>query len=280
MISNSWVAILSQQYEAIDKNPPGIDFLLAVRRFVQFLEDNPQARRYTSEMEFRWERSYKEWFRNCESIKKELLRLETKIRDFRDSLAKHINSLESIPSDQEFLQNKHILDKIAERDWFSAWEGLSDDLDLNSLHISKPRQTKTGHMVSSVLSKTRALERFTKALDYKVDTAQGFREQLENLWGLYGVAGWKIKNDWMSSGKHGLDQLRVTVSIMDGEIFVDPSNLKHPKVNFLKPWMLLLAMYAPSSGVKKKCEWYINHDTAAMKNFENDLLPFIQSYLK
>jgi hypothetical protein len=155
---------------------------------------------------------------------------------------------------------------------------MTDALHLEALHIERPRQTQTGHMISHVLSMTNVLARLAGAVAAEEETTKELQGQAENLWQRYSSAQWRVKNDWMSSGIHALKQLRIAVGIMDGDIFVDPTNYELPRVKSLMPWMVLMIMYAPSADLKDKFKWWLRQPDAANKDFEEDLEPLIRSH--
>jgi hypothetical protein len=87
-----------------------------------------------------------------------------------------------------------------------------------------------------------------------------------------------IKNDWLSSGKYALEQLRTVIRIIDGDIFIDPANLRIPKIRPLEPWLILIAGYAPSDELKKAVLFHLQQSKATKKNYE-DVETLIKSHL-
>lgn len=280
MISTrKWTDLLKQQYTLVTDSKDGLDLLLAMRRFVNFLNTDPQARRYVKQMEYEWKASHKKWLDGCSAMHAKLSELEERLGAVGARLDAVIESHAEIADTDAFDRSKHILDKIKEVDWYQSWSTETDDLHLEVLHIERPRQTQTGYMISHVLGITRTLARLAGAVAEEEEIAKELQSQAENLWRQYGSAQWKAKNDWMSSGIQALKQLEIAVEIMDGDIFVDPTNHEPPRIKSLSSWMILMVMYAPSADLKKKFKWWLNQPDAVNKDFERDLEPFIRSYL-
>ena len=277
--TRKWTDLLKQQYALVADSKGGLGLLLAMRKFVNFLNTDPQARRYVKQMECEWKANHKKWLDSCSVVRAELSELEERIRAVGARLDAVIESPAEIADADAFDRSKHILDKIKEIDWYQSWNTMTDALHLEALHIERPRQTQTGHMISHVWSMTNVLAtRLAGAVAAEEETTKELQTQAEDLWRRYGSAQWKVKNDWMSSGIHALKQLRIAVGIMDGDIFVDPTNYELPRVKSLMPWMVLMIMYAPSADLKDKFKWWLRQPDAANKDFEEDLEPLIRSH--
>jgi hypothetical protein len=221
----------------------------------------------------------KEWYSNCREIRHELQNLQHRIGEVGVQFQKHVDGAHEIPDQNEFDRSKHILDRIKEVDWYKAWFDLTDDLNLGLLHIDRPEQTQTGYMVSHVLGVTNTLVKLATALATEQQSSRDLNQQAKRLWRKYGSARSKVKNDWMSSGKCAFEQLRTIVSIMDGEVFVDPESFNAYKVRPLLPWALLLVMYAPPD-LRKDAEYWLRQPDVTNKDFEKDVEPLIRSYLQ
>jgi len=245
-----------------------------------FLNTDPQARRYVREMDYKWKTNYNKWLFNCNAMRAVVSELEGRIRAVGAELDTYVENLAEIPNADAFNGSKHIFDKIRETDWYQSWSTLTDKLDPGLLHIEPLRQTQTGYMISHVLSITRALARLAEAIDVEKETTTELRAKAERLWREYGSAQWKVKNDWMSSAIHALEQLRTAVRIMDGDVFIDPANLEPPKIRLLTPWMVLMVRYAPPGDLKNTFKQLLKHPDTANKDFEKDLEPLIRSYLQ
>jgi len=272
-----WTDLLKQQYALVAESEGGLDLTLAMRRFVNFLSTNPQARRYVKQMEREWKARHKKWLDSCGLMRAELSELEKRIRELGVKLDAAIENQAEIADTDAFNRSKHILDKIREIDWYQSWNTLTDDLHLESLHIDPPRQTQTGHRISHVLGMTDVLATLVGAVAVKEETNKELQSQAQGLWRRYDSARWKAKNDWMSSGIHALKQLGKAVEIMDGEIFIDPKNYE-ARNSSLMPWMVLMEMYAPSADLKKKFKERLKQSDTANKDFAEGLEPLIRSY--
>jgi hypothetical protein len=281
MISTiQWTDLLKQQYTLVTESKGGLDLLLAMRRFVNFLNANPQARRYVKQMECEWKSSYKKWLDSCSVMRAELSGLEGRIRAIGARLDAAIESTAEIADSDALDRSKHILEKIKEIDWYQSWNTMTDALDLEALHIERPRQTQTGHMISHVLSITSVLAVLAGATAVEEEATKELYSQAEDLRRRYDAAQWKAKNDWMSSGTHALKQLKIAVEIMDGDIFVDPTNYDHSSIKSLVSWMPLMVMYAPSADLEDKFKWWLKQPDTVNKDFGKDLEPLIRSYLR
>lgn len=276
--TRKWIDLLDQQYSFVAKSEDGRHLLLTMRESVKFLETDPQARGYVQEMNRKGELSYRRWFASCEAMRNELSNLESDIRALGARLNNSLQDLTDFPNPNVFENSKHILVKIEESEWYQSWAHLTDDLSMETLHLERLPQTQTGHMISHVLSITRALVKLAGAVDIEQTTAVEFQSQAERLWQQYGSARRRAKNEWISSGKHALDQLKVAVEIMDGEVFVDPDNLKFPKVRRFTSWLPLMVMYAPPE-LKDDAKYRLNKLDAAPKNFEEELVPLLRWHL-
>jgi len=278
MISTiQWTDLLKQQYALVAESQGVLDLCLAMRRFVNFLNTNPQSRRYVKQMECEWKASHKKWLYSCSVMRAELSELEERIRDLGAKLDAAIENQAEIADTDAFNRSKHILDKIREPDWYQSWNTLTDDLHLEALHIEPPRQTQTGYMISNVLGMTNGLATLVGVVAVEEETTKELQSQAQDLWRRYGSAQWKAKNDWMSSGIHALKQLGIAVEIMDGEIFIDPKNYE-PRIRSLMPWMVLMVMYAPSADLKNEFKERLKQSDTANKDFEEGLEPLIRSY--
>lgn len=277
--TRQWITLLNQQYAAVsDRN--GFDLLLAIRKFVRFLETDPQSRRYLEEMDRIWERDYRGWFNECERIQEALLGLQAEIRTIGDRLQSFIEDETYSISDQNaFDRSKHILVKIREENWYQSWSNQTDDLNLDLLHCEKPISTRTGYMVSHVRGITNGLIMLTKALGIEQQWAITLNAQANILWRQYDSSRWKLKNDWMTSGKCAWEQLKTVVRIMDREIFIDPDSLTFRRIQPLMPWILLVVMYAPSDLEREAKQW-LNQPDTKNTDFEKDVEPLIKLYLQ
>ena len=148
--TKQWVVLLNQQYTTVS-NKAGLDLLLATRKFVDYLESDPQPQRYVKEINNVWEMNIKEWFSNCHEIRRELQNLQHIIREVGVQIQKHIDGAHEILDQNEFDRSEHILGRITEVDWYKPWDNQTDDLNLALLHIERPEKTQTGYMVSHVL---------------------------------------------------------------------------------------------------------------------------------
>jgi|GEM_PF-5093556 len=223
--TKQWVVLLGQQYATVS-GKTGINLLLATRRFANFPESDPQSQRYAKEADNIWEMHLRAWLTNCDEIRKELFSLQDAIRKLGSQIQKHIEGSKEIRDQIAFDASVFILEKIREANWYKDWDHLTDDLNLDLLHIERPEQTQTGYMVANVLGVTQTLSRLAEALPAEQESSRGLKQQAERLWRKYGSTQLKIKNDWMSSGKCALEQLRTVVRIMDGEVFIDPEIFK------------------------------------------------------
>jgi len=279
--TRQWVSSLNQQYTTVSSNRSGLDLLLATRSFFNFLNTNHQSQRYVKEMEHDWEVIYRRWFSNCNEIREELYGLEQEIRKIGAQIQKFIQDVEEIPDEDNFERSKHILGKIREASWYQSWDNETDNLDLDLLHVERSPQTQTGYMVSHVLSVTQTLVRLAEAVGIEQEPAVRLRRLTQGLWRKYCSAQWKVKNDWTSSGKCAFEQLRTVVTIMDGDVFIDPANLKFPQILPFIPWITLMAMYAPPD-LRKEVEYWFNQPDIINKDFEKDIdiEPVIKSCLQ
>jgi hypothetical protein len=166
---------------------------------------------------------------------------------------------------------------IKEADWYQSWAQKTDTLKLELLHIDDPPQTQTGYMVAKVQGVTDQLARLAKVIGLEQETTLELHSNAKRLWRQYDAARRVAKNDWMSSGKHAWQQLRIMVDIMDGSVFADPENLKFAKVRPFLPWMLLMQMYAPPD-LRAKAEYWLKQPDATNRDFADDLVPLIRRY--
>jgi hypothetical protein len=250
-----------------------------MRRFVIFLDADSQARRYVREMEHNWNQAHKKWFDCCHEMRRKLSDLECRARAIGATLDAAIENSIQVLDANAFDSSKHILIRVREPEWYQPWANLTDNLDLDSLHIEGPHQTQTGHMISHVLSIGRTLARLAQAVGMEQQSISELGAETEGLWRQYRSTQWRVKNNWMSSGIHALEQLQIAVRIMDGDIFVDPGYLTRPKIEPLLPWIILMLMYVPDSQEKDQLEWWLQQPETTNKSFEKDLEPLIRSYL-
>jgi hypothetical protein len=81
MISTrKWTDLLKQQYALVGDSKGGLGLLLAMRKFVNFLNTDPQARRYVKQMECEWKANHKKWLDSCSVLRTALSELEERIR--------------------------------------------------------------------------------------------------------------------------------------------------------------------------------------------------------
>lgn len=276
--TKQWVALLDQQYTTVS-GKTDINLLLATRRFVNFLESDPQSQRYAKEVDNIWEMHLQAWLTNCGEIREELFGLQDAIRKLGSQIHKHIEGSKEIRDQIAFDASKFILEKIKEANWYKDWDHLTDDLNLDLLHIERPEQTQTGYMVANVLGVTQTLSRLAEALPAEQESSRGLKQQAERLWRKYGSTQLKIKNDWMSSGKCAFEQLRTVVRIMDGEVFIDPEIFKGPQIRPLIPWATLMEKFVPLD-LREDAKYWAKHRDTANKSFERDVEPLIKSYLE
>jgi len=273
--TKQWADLLNRQYSLVSSSGGGLDLLLAVRRFVAFLDTDPRARRYIKELDYQWDAANRKRRSNFNKMRAQLRELEGRIREAGAELDAVIEISPQTPDAAQ--QSIHILDKIREADWYQSWADARDDLDMYLLHVEEPPQTQTGYMIASAArGKARRLVDLAKALEREPHEELEIRA--EELWRQYQSARRKLKNDWMSSGKHALEQLRIAVSIIDGDIFVDPANYDYSKLRSISPWMALMVMYAPSE-LGQKFEWHLSKETN-YRSFEQDVEPLIKSHVR
>jgi hypothetical protein len=272
-----WASLLNQQYGAVASSGEGLDLLLAVRQFVQFLDADPRARRFVQELDYWWEAKYKEWLDGCQKAREQLLQIEQRVRASGAMLEKVVQEPAAMTNTEP--PGFHILAKIAEENWCRHLDRTTDALPLESLHIDRPPQTQTGYMIAHALGITRQLARLAAALDAEKAASVELQEQAQRLWRRYGTARQRLKYDWMSSGKCALEQLRTVTRIVNGDIFEDAASYGPQGLRSLSQWATLLVGYAPSD---------IRHDIGSacrqlgikLKDFQQDLDPLIRLYLR
>jgi chaperonin cofactor prefoldin len=272
-----WVDVLRQHYTLVSNSEGGRDLLLAVRKFVAFLDTDPHARRYIKELDYKWDVANKERRNDYRNMRAQLSELEQKIRAVGAELYEATKDLQEIPDAAR--RTMHILGKIRENDWYQSGANMRDDLDLEQLHVERPPQTRTGHMVSKVVTLTGVLAKFAEAVGVKQETIAELKRQAEGLWRQYESARRKLQHDWISSGKYALEQLRTVVRIIDGDLFVDPADYKLPSLISLAPWKTLISAYAPSD-LRQEITRSLKHIETEHKDFKQDLEPLIRSYLR
>lgn len=276
--TKQWVVLLEQQYATVS-GQTGPDLLLGTRKFIEYLENDPQSQRYIREMGNSWLVKLENWMSNCHEIRQELQILQQEIKEVGARVQKYVDSTHEIPDQNAFNQSKHILERIQETNWYQSWADKTDSLDLELLHIERPGQTQTGYMVAHVLSVIKTLNRLTSALKTEQRSSRELRQQVESLWRKYGAAQSKVKNDWMSSGKCALKQLRIIAKIMDGDVFINPNIFELSDVRPFIPWALLIVMYAPPD-LQSKAKNLLKQPDTTNLNFEKDIEPLIGSYLR
>lgn len=276
--TKQWVDLLNEQFSLVSNSESGLDLLLAVRRFVAFLDTDPHARRYVRDLDYRWDVAHKEWRDKCHKMRLQLSNLERIIRKVGERVEEAIGTMKTIPDAVH--RTDHIIDKIREADWYHPWANTRDDLDLELLHVRQPGTTQTGYMISSALTKARVLAARAEEIGEEQETTAKLRVQAEALWRQYDSVRRQLKYNWMSAGKHALEQLRTVIRIIDGAIFVDPANYKSPKSTSLAPpWIALMLRHSPPD-LREDIEWLLRHTETDEWELERDPEALIRLYLR
>ncbi len=276
--TKQWVDLLGHQYSLVLNSGNDLDLLLAVRKFIGFLDDDPHAQRYIKDLDYRWDAANEKRRTNFKNIRNQLLELEQKIREAGGEVEEFVNNLPVVPEAAK--SHIHILDKIREDNWYQHWTDSKDDLDLDLLHIEDPPQTQTGFMAASaVFGRTKTLVNLAKTLEMSQETYLELEKQAEKLWRQYKSNRRKLKYDWMSSGKHSLEQLRIVVRIIDGDIFTDPTNYEFAKLRSLELWITLMIGFAPPD-LRQIFERELKQLKSDNKDWEQAVEPLIQLYLR
>jgi hypothetical protein len=276
--TKQWVDLLSDQYNLVLNSENGLDLLLSVRKFIAFLDDDPHALGYIKDLDYRWDVANEKRRANFKDIRNQLFELEQKIKEAGREIEEFVKNLPAISEAAK--HHIHILERIREDNWYQLWVDTKDDLDLDLLHIEEPPQTQTGFMAASaVLSKAKALGNLTKNLEVVQETYLELENQAEKLWRQYKSVRRRLKYDWMSSGKHALEQLRIVAQIIDGELFIEPANYKFPKSKPLEPWMLLMAEFSPPD-LRHEFERELKQSKSDNKDWEQTVESLIRLHLR
>lgn len=272
--SKRWPDLLSQQYSFVTNSERGHDLLLAVRKFVAFLDSDLQAQRYIKKLDYQWERVNIRRRNKFNEIRSQALELEQRIKVLSTELDIAIRSLPTPPDTPH-----NDLSIFKESDLSQKAVNEKDDLEPELVYSNKIPQTQTGYICNHVYSFAQRLSLLAKSIDLNQEAASELYNQADVLLGRYISERQKLNNDWMSSGQYALEQLYIVVEIIDGELFVNPDNFKFQKMNARSQWKTLMLDFAPRA-FNEKIKNSLFNVKSDFEDFERDVQPLIRRYLR
>ena len=276
MIPNKqWVDLLDRQHSLVINSAGGRDLLLAVRKFVDFLDTDLPAKKYINELNNQWAITNRKRRDNFNEIHLELLELEKKIRKGSAELEKAIKNLSQLPDTPHY----GIVNDLAifkESDLSQKATNLRDDLE-PELVQDTISQTQTGFICSHLWSFAQRLDLLAQSIGIDQNTALELYTEADGLMSRYIVERHRLNYDWMSSGQYALEQLRIVVAIFNGDLFVHPFNFKFQKIRSFSQWKTLMLEFAPKPFLEKIRSSLFNIETENI-DLKRDVEPLIKKY--